>query len=125
MFFFAAMMAMPKKAWKNLTIYAEFWAATDTNSGIFVRATDPQKISADSSYDVNIQDNRPDLHYGTGAFVNFAKATVPLVDESAGRWNTIELTAIGQTMMVKLNGAKTGSLKTVNLLEARLHFNSV
>jgi hypothetical protein len=90
-----------------------------------VRATDPQKISADSSYEVNIQDNRPDSHYGTGAFVNFAKATVPLVDEAAGRWNTIELTAIGQTMMIKLNGAKTGSLKTVNLLEARLHFNSV
>ncbi len=100
-----------KNAYKDFTIYAEFWAATDTNSGIFIRATDPQKISADSSYEVNIWDIRPDPSYGTGAVVNFAKVPVPLVNKAGGQWNTMEVTASGQSITVKLNGVTTVSLQ--------------
>jgi hypothetical protein len=39
---------MPKKVDKDFIIYAEFWAATHTNSGVFIWAADPQKISVDS-----------------------------------------------------------------------------
>ena len=34
-----------KAAYQDFVIYAEFWADTDTNSGIFIRATDPGKIA--------------------------------------------------------------------------------
>lgn len=71
-----------KASYKDFVIYAEFWAATDTNSGIFIRAADPQKIGADTSYEVNIWDIRPDPSYGTGAIVNFAKVPVPLVNKA-------------------------------------------
>jgi len=40
-------------------------AATDTNSGIFLRASDPVR-SAPAAYEVNIWDIRPDPTYGTG-----------------------------------------------------------
>ncbi|MDO9025832.1 family 16 glycoside hydrolase, partial [Zwartia sp.] len=33
-----------KKIYKDFLISAEFWAETDTNSGIFIRASDPKKI---------------------------------------------------------------------------------
>ena len=33
-----------KKSYKDFEIRAEFWAASDTNSGIFIRATNPQKL---------------------------------------------------------------------------------
>src|ERR687891_1964635 len=35
-----------KNSYKDFQIRAEFWAADTTNSGIFIRASDPQKIGA-------------------------------------------------------------------------------
>jgi len=37
-----------------------------------------EKVCADSSYEVNIFDQRPGQEYGTGAIVNFAKVKAPL-----------------------------------------------
>ncbi|MDP3701790.1 MAG: DUF1080 domain-containing protein [Hylemonella sp.] len=100
-----------KNAYKDFVIYAEFWAATDTNSGIFIRAADPAKIAADSSYEVNIWDIRPDPKYGTGAIVDFAAVPVPLVHKAGGKWNTLEITAQGDLITVKFNGVQTVSLR--------------
>jgi len=100
-----------KTTYKDFVIHAEFWAATDTNSGIFIRAADPKKIGADSSYEVNIWDIRPDPSYGTGAIVNFAKVPVPLVHKAGGQWNTMEVTAQGTSITVKLNGVVTSTLQ--------------
>jgi Domain of Unknown Function (DUF1080) len=88
-------------------LVAEFWAATDTNSGIFIRASDANKITADSSYEVNIWDIRPDPKYGTGAIVDFAAVPVPLTNKAGGRWNTFEIEARGPVVTVKLNGQQT------------------
>jgi hypothetical protein len=84
---------------------------TDTNSGIFIRAADPTKIGADNSYEVNIWDIRPDPSYGTGAIVNFAKVAVALVHKAGGQWNTMEVTAQGASITVKLNGVVTSTLQ--------------
>jgi hypothetical protein len=100
-----------KEAYKDFLIYAEFWAATDTNSGIFIRAADPKKIGADNSYEVNIWDIRPEPSYGTGAIVNFAKVPVPLVNKAGGRWNVMEVMAQGTSLTVKLNGVVTSTLQ--------------
>jgi hypothetical protein len=100
-----------KEAYKDFVIYAEFWAATDTNSGIFIRAADPKKIGADNSYEVNIWDIRPEPSYGTGAIVNFAKVPVPLVNKAGGRWNVMEVMAQGTSLTVKLNGVVTSTLQ--------------
>jgi hypothetical protein len=98
-----------KNSYKDFVIYAEFWAATDTNSGIFIRAANPQKIGADSSYEVNIWDIRPDPKYGTGAIVDFAAVQVPIANKAGGQWNTYEITAKGSELSIKLNGVVTAS----------------
>ena len=98
---------MSRKSYKDFIIVAEFWAATDTNSGIFIRASDPAKIGADNSYEVNIWDIRPDPKYGTGGIVDFAAVPVPPVFKAGGRWNTYEIEARGSVVTVKLNGEQT------------------
>ena len=96
-----------KNAYQDFVIYAEFWAETDTNSGIFIRASDPSKIGADSSYEVNIWDIRPDPKYGTGGIVDFAVVPVPPIYKAGGKWNTYEIEAKGADVTVKLNGIVT------------------
>ena len=96
-----------KRSYKDFVIYAEFWAETDTNSGIFLRASDPNKIGADNAYEVNIWDIRPDPTYGTGAIVDFAAVPVPVIYKVGGKWNTYEIYAKGAQMTVKLNGTVT------------------
>ena len=98
-----------KNSYKDFQIRAEFWADHTTNSGIFMRASNPQKIGADSSYEVNIYDQRPDPSYGTGAIVDFAK--VSPMPQAGGKWNTYEITAKGSQLTVTLNGIRTVDLQ--------------
>ena len=100
-----------KASYRDFVIYAEFWAETDTNSGIFIRASDPAKIGADNAYEVNIWDIRPDPKYGTGGIVDFAAVPVPPVYLAGGRWNIYEIEAIGNRVTVKFNGAVTVTMQ--------------
>ena len=94
-----------KNSYKDFEIRAEFWADEEANSGIFIRCSDPQKVTAASAYEVNIFDKRPDPTYGTGAIVDVAK--VSPMPKAAGKWNTYEITAKGTKFTVTLNGTKT------------------
>ena len=100
-----------KASYRDFAIYAEFWAETDTNSGIFLRAADPNKIGADSSYEVNIWDIRPDPKYGTGGIVDFVAVPVPPVYNAGGRWNVYEIEARGPEVTVTLNGQVTARMR--------------
>ena len=94
-----------KNAYTDFQIRAEFWADDDANSGIFIRLSDPQKITSVTSYEVNIFDKRPDPTYGTGAIVGVAKV-VPM-PKAGGKWNVYEITAKGAQLTVVLNGMRT------------------
>jgi hypothetical protein len=94
-----------KNSYKDFQIRAEFWADHTTNSGIFIRASDPNKIAAKTAYEVNIYDQRPDPSYGTGGIVDFAKVSSVL--KAGGKWNTYEITAKGSQLTVVLNGVQT------------------
>ena len=98
-----------RNSYSDFEIYAEFWAEADTNSGIFIRASDPNKIAANTSYEINIWDIRPDPTYATGAIVNVAAVPVPLIYKAAGKWNTYEIYAKGSNLTVKFNGVVTVS----------------
>ena len=98
-----------KSSYKDFQIKAEFWADTTTNSGIFIRCTDPAKIGAATCYEVNIFDQRPEPDYGTGAIVNVAK--VNPMPKAGGKWNTYEITAQGSHLVVVLNGQKTADVQ--------------
>ncbi len=94
-----------KNSYGDFQIRAEFWVDSDANSGVFIRCTDPQKVTAENAYEVNIFDKRPDPSYGTGAIVNVAKPSTVL--KAGGQWNTYEITAKGPQFTVVLNGTRT------------------
>lgn len=100
-----------KNSYTDFEIRAEFWAATDTNSGVFLRCADPAKVGSATCYEVNIWDIRPEPKYGTGAIVNVAAVPVPLVNKAGGHWNTYEITAKGTQLTVRLNGVQTASVQ--------------
>ena len=94
-----------KNSYGDFQLRVEFWADEDANSGIYIRCSDPQKITATNSYEVNIYDKRPEPAYGTGAIVDLAK--VEPMPKAGGKWNVYEITAKGPTFTVVLNGQKT------------------
>jgi len=107
-----------KNSYKDFQIKAEFWADHTTNSGIFIRCTDPAKIGAVTCYEVNIFDQRPGQEYGTGAIVNVAK--VDPMPKAGGKWNTYEITAKGPQLTVVLNGVQTVNVQDGKLPEGRV-----
>ena len=94
-----------KKSYKDFELRAEFWADHTTNSGIFIRLSDPKLVTSANSYEVNIYDQRPDPLYGTGAIVDFAK--VSPMPKAGGKWNTYVVTARGTSVVVVFNGVQT------------------
>ena len=94
-----------KDSFRDFDLRAEFWVSHDANSGIFIRCSDRERISATNAYEVNIFDTRPDPSYGTGAIVYVAK--VSPMPEAGGRWNVMGIRARGDAFSVVLNGQKT------------------
>jgi hypothetical protein len=94
-----------KTPYSDFQLRAEFWVDDNANSGVFIRGSDPHKITGANAYEVNIFDKRPDPTYGTGAIVDVAKV-VPM-PKAGGKWNTYEITARGDHLVVVLNGAQT------------------
>jgi len=96
-----------KKSYGDFEIRAEFWAASDTNSGVFIRCNNREKIDSKNCYEVNIWDTRPDPKFGSGAIVDVAAVPVPLTNRVGGKWNVYEIVAKGGRMTVRLNGVQT------------------
>jgi hypothetical protein len=94
-----------KNDYADFELRAEFWVDATANSGIFIRAIDPNKIGSASGYEVNIYDERPDQAYGTGAIPNVAK--VEPMPKAGNRWNVYEIVAKGPRFTVTLNGQRT------------------
>ena len=107
-----------KKSYGDFEIRAEFWADSDANSGIFIRCSDPVKLTSVACYEVNIYDKRPDPLYGTGAIVDVAK--VSPMPKAGGRWNTYEIVAKGSHLTVKLNGVTTADAQDGRLARGPL-----
>jgi hypothetical protein len=95
-----------KNSYGDFQLRAEFWVGAEVaNSGIFIRCSDPEKITGTNSYEANIWDDRPEKDYATGAIVGVAK--VDPMPKAGGKWNVYEITAKGSTFTVTLNGQKT------------------
>ena len=48
-----------KQEYGDFQLRAEFWVDATANSGIFIRATDPKRVTGQNAYEVNIFDSRP------------------------------------------------------------------
>jgi hypothetical protein len=109
---------LSKASYKDFALHVEFWASEDANSGVFIRCSDPAKITDRSCYEINIYDKRPDPSYGTGGVVHFAE--VEGAPKAGGKWNTLDITAQGRLVSVVLNGTKTAEFRSDFLLEGPL-----
>jgi len=94
-----------KNSYKDFELRVEFWLEPRTNSGVFIRCTDPNSVTGKTAYEVNIWDTRPVQKYGTGAIVDVA--AVDPMPHAGGKWNLYDITAKGDTFTVVLNGQKT------------------
>ncbi|MBY0336397.1 MAG: DUF1080 domain-containing protein [Acetobacteraceae bacterium] len=94
-----------QRSYGDFEMRCDFYAEPRTNSGIFIRASDPNRIAAATSYEVNIWDERPEQRYGTGAIVDVAP--VNPMPRAGNRWNTLVISARGDALSVVLNGQRT------------------
>ena len=114
-----ASILVSKKSFKNFELYVEFWAADDTNSGVYIRAPNPKQVNtASGAYEVQIWDKNPNQLYTTGSLVNVA--SVKPIYKAGGKWNTFEIYANGPEITVKMNGDVTVSVRNDKSLEGRL-----
>jgi hypothetical protein len=93
-----------KGSYTDFQINLDFWVDEDANSGVFIRCSNPQQVNGNNSYEVNINDKRPDQRYRTGGIVNVASPSS--VINTGGKWNTFEITARGPRLIVILNGTR-------------------
>ena len=120
-----ASILVSKRSFKDIVLYAEFWASEDTNSGVYIRAPNPKVVNtASGAYEVQIWDKNPNPAYSTGSLVNVA--SVKPIYKAGGRWNTYEIYAKGPEITVKLNGVVTVSTRDSRSAEGRigLQFNA-
>jgi hypothetical protein len=94
-----------KESYGDFELRADIWVTPDANSGIFIRCEDPKQITAMNSYEVNVYDMRPDQAYRTGGIVDVAKPTN--IVNTGNKWNTLEITAKGSRLTVRVNGMPT------------------
>jgi hypothetical protein len=94
-----------KEDYADFDLKVEFWMEAKTNSGVFIRCTDPNSVTGKTAYEVNLWDTRPEEKYGTGAIVDVA--AVDPMPHAAGQWSVYEIIAKGDTFTVILNGQKT------------------
>ena len=109
-----------KQSYGDFRLRAEVWVDDIANSGIFIRCADPEEPGANSCYEVNIWDTRPDPTYGTGAIVNVAK--VSPMPKAGLKWNVMEIEARGSQLTVRLNGQQTASVQDTKHARGRIAF---
>lgn len=88
------------QSYKNFVLSLEFKCSADTNSGVFVRS--PKEAGG---YEVQIWRQQP-AGFHTGGIVGTAKATRDFTFK-ADEWNTYQITADGDRLIVVLNGETT------------------
>lgn len=104
-----ASVLVSKRSFKDLELRVEFWASDDTNSGVYIRAPNPDKVNtASGAYEVQIWDKNPNQKYATGSLVNVSE--VQPIYKAGGKWNTFEIVAKGSTITVRMNGVQTAHI---------------
>lgn len=95
-----------KKNYSNFSLRVEFWASEDSNSGIYMRCEDANRITDRTCYEANIYDQRADPSFGTGAIVHIAPVDEPR-PTVGDKWNVMVITLDGDHLVVELNNERT------------------
>ena len=97
-----------KGAFTDFHLRVEFQATTESNSGIFVRCADPNGVSAESCYEINVFDQNENPNNRTGSIVAHAPPAVSVM--AGNEWNTYDIIAEGTNLTVQFNGTVTAEL---------------
>jgi hypothetical protein len=89
--------------YSNFEIKADYWIDKTANSGIFIRCGEGTP-GAVACYEVNIFDAHAEWPTGS---INNTKTVLPNRPNTTGQWNTMEIRAEGNHLIVKVNGATT------------------
>jgi hypothetical protein len=106
---------LSKYQYGDFQLRAEFWAAHDANSGIYMRCSDVNNMTDKTCHEANIFDERPDQTFATGGIVHLGKVLQPV--KAGGKWNVYEITARGRSISVVLNGVKTAEIDNAQWLK--------
>ena len=87
----------------DFQLTVDFWIDDTANSGVFLRCPAEGATSQGNAFEVNIFD--PHTTWPTGSINEVAK--IQTVPQTAGKWNTFEITADGDHLVVQLNGQTT------------------
>jgi hypothetical protein len=93
-----------QRSYGDFELTLDFWVDEPANSGIFIRCSDPQNVVDTNCYEVNIYDTRADQTYRTGGIVHIASPS--RVINTGGKWNSYQITARGDRLIVVLNGTQ-------------------
>ncbi|HET7197594.1 MAG TPA: DUF1080 domain-containing protein [Burkholderiales bacterium] len=99
---------MTRQEYGDFELRAEFWAADNANSGIYMHCSNLAKIADTTCHEANIFDQRPDQTFATGGIVHLGKVLQPV--KAGGHWNVYEITFRGRHVTVVLNGVKTAEI---------------
>ena len=89
----------------DVKMSVEFLIEADTNSGVFIRCSDPAAVSPDNCYEINIWDDHPNQDNRTGSIVRLAKPLAHV--DTVGKWSVMEVEAVGDLIVVQVNGVET------------------
>jgi len=95
-------------SYENLRLSIEYWVEDDTNSGIYIRCSNRDEITADTCYEINIWDSHPNQESRTGSIVTFVKPVAHI--DGLERWVRIEIEATGNSIKASFDGQVTAEL---------------
>ena len=90
-------------SYDNFHLMVDFWIDETANSGVFIRCPREGPITQGNAFEVNIYD--PHDSWPTGSVNEIAK--IQTMPHTTGQWNTFDITADGDHLVVKLNGQTT------------------
>ncbi len=97
-----------KEDFGDFELELEFWPSMDANSGVYIRNTSGEKISADAGYEINIFDTNENPDNRTGAIIRFSPPLAEII--TGGQWNKYEIRAEGSRIVARLNGTLVADL---------------
>lgn len=95
-------------SYDDLRLSIEYWVEDDTNSGVYIRCSNRDEITADTCYEINIWDSHPNQESRTGSIVTFVKPVVHI--DGLERWVRIEIEATGNSIKASFDGQVTAEL---------------
>ncbi len=96
-----------EKSYHNFYLHTKFKIIKEDNSGIFIRKhPDSTNLNLVDAIECNIYDHNGPAHaYSTGSIATHARAWYGIIDYED--WNTMEIFAKDEHIMIKVNGAKS------------------